>query len=172
MPFLLLIMPVCVCMYAQSCPILFDLTPWTVAHQASLSMGFPRQEYWSGLPFPTPGDPPRDWTQVSCISCIGRQILYHWAIMPITSYKSFKAHTCLPLLWNGDNCSLLSHPPESEEEPWKQKVQSKEEKRAWLFLLLASHFYCSWLKPQDWNKALLLLAMKVDKTVFHSLCYF
>ena len=30
-------------------------TPWTVAHQAPLSMGFPRQEYWSGLPFPSPG---------------------------------------------------------------------------------------------------------------------
>ena len=33
-------------------------TPWTVAHQAHLSMGFPRQEYWSGLPFPSPGDLP------------------------------------------------------------------------------------------------------------------
>ena len=31
-------------------------TPWTVALQAPLSMGFPRQEYWSGLPFPSPGD--------------------------------------------------------------------------------------------------------------------
>ena len=31
-------------------------TPWTVARQASLSMEFPRQEYWSGLPFPSPGD--------------------------------------------------------------------------------------------------------------------
>ena len=31
-------------------------TPWTVAHQAPLSMGFPRQEYWSELPFPSPGD--------------------------------------------------------------------------------------------------------------------
>ena len=29
---------------------------WTVAHQASLSMEFSRQEYWSGLPFPSPGD--------------------------------------------------------------------------------------------------------------------
>ena len=29
-------------------------TPWTVAHQVPLSMGFPRQEYWSGLPFPSP----------------------------------------------------------------------------------------------------------------------
>ena len=33
-------------------------TPWTVAHQAPLSMRFPRQEYWSGLPFPSPGDLP------------------------------------------------------------------------------------------------------------------
>ena len=33
-------------------------TPWTVAYQASPSMGFCRQEYWSGLPFPSPGDLP------------------------------------------------------------------------------------------------------------------
>ena len=38
------------------CSVVSDLvTPWTAAHQAPLSMGFPRQEYWSGLPFPTPG---------------------------------------------------------------------------------------------------------------------
>ena len=34
------------------------VTPWTVAHQAPPSMGFSRQEYWSGLPFPSPGDLP------------------------------------------------------------------------------------------------------------------
>ena len=33
-------------------------TPWTIAYQASLSIGFSRQEYWSGLPFPSPGDLP------------------------------------------------------------------------------------------------------------------
>ena len=45
-------------------------TPWTVAHQAPLSMGFSRQEYWSGLPFPSPGESsqPRDRTQVSRIA--------------------------------------------------------------------------------------------------------
>ena len=32
------------------------VTPWTVACQAPRSMGLPRQEYWSGLPFPSPGD--------------------------------------------------------------------------------------------------------------------
>ena len=34
------------------------MTPWTVAHQAPLSMGFSRQEHWSGLPGPPPGDLP------------------------------------------------------------------------------------------------------------------
>ena len=34
----------------------FFAIPWTVAHQAPLSMGFFRQEYWNGLPFPSPGD--------------------------------------------------------------------------------------------------------------------
>ena len=40
----------------KSCPTL--VIPWTVAHQAPLPMGFSRQEYWSGLPFPSPGDLP------------------------------------------------------------------------------------------------------------------
>ena len=34
------------------------VTPWTVAYQALPSMGFSRQKYWSGLPFPSPGDLP------------------------------------------------------------------------------------------------------------------
>ena len=44
----------CVC-YSLSCARLF-VTPWTVACQAPLSMEFSRREYWSGLPFVTPGD--------------------------------------------------------------------------------------------------------------------
>ena len=53
--------------------------PWTVACQAPLSMEFSRQEYWSGLTFPIPGESsrPRDQTCISCISWTGRQILYH-----------------------------------------------------------------------------------------------
>ena len=41
---------------AKSCSTL--ATPWTVACQVPLSMGFSRQDYWSGLPFPSPGDLP------------------------------------------------------------------------------------------------------------------
>ena len=44
-----------VCSVTQLCTL---CNPWTMAHQASLSMGFPRHEYWSGLSFPVPGDLP------------------------------------------------------------------------------------------------------------------
>ena len=43
------------------------VNPWTVACQASLSVGFSRQESWSGLSFPTS----EDQTRVSCVTCIG-----------------------------------------------------------------------------------------------------
>ena len=54
-PIYLLVSPnLCACAQSlQSC-----LTPWTIAHQASLSMGFLRHEYWSGLPCLPPGDLP------------------------------------------------------------------------------------------------------------------
>ena len=47
-----------VCMLSHFSRIWLFVTPWTGAHQAPLSMGFSRQEYWSRLPFPTPGDLP------------------------------------------------------------------------------------------------------------------
>ena len=47
---------------AQSCRLF--ATPWTVAHQPPLSVGFFRQEYWSGLPFPPPGDLPGPGTEL------------------------------------------------------------------------------------------------------------
>ena len=49
----------------------FFATSWTIAPQAPLSMGFSRQEYWSGLPFPSPGDFPHLGVRlVSRVSCI------------------------------------------------------------------------------------------------------
>ena len=66
-------------------------TPWTIALQAPLSMGFSRQEYWSGLPFPPSGIFPTQGSNLSpAISYTGRQILYHrttwealWLDIPI-----------------------------------------------------------------------------------------
>ena len=50
------------------------MTPWTVAGQAPLSMEFSRQEYWSGLPFPSAGDRPTQGLKLGLLNC--RQILY------------------------------------------------------------------------------------------------
>ena len=46
---------VCVCVLSRFGCVQLLVTPWTVTCQAPLSMGFPSQEYWSGLPFPFPG---------------------------------------------------------------------------------------------------------------------
>ena len=60
-------------------PVVSDsATLWTEAHQAPLSMGFSRQEYCSGLPFPSPGDLPNPGIEsTSHVSCTGRRVLYH-----------------------------------------------------------------------------------------------
>ena len=51
-------LPLCCCCCSHQVMSNAFATPWTVAHQASLFMGFSRQEYWIGLPFPPPGDLP------------------------------------------------------------------------------------------------------------------
>ena len=71
-------MNTCSCLVAKSCPTLFA-TPWTVARQVPLSMGFPRQEYWSGFHLLLKGIFP---------TCTGKQILYHWAIRESWPYTS------------------------------------------------------------------------------------
>ena len=48
------------------------VTPWTVAYKAPLSIAFPRQEYWSGLPFPSPGDLPNSEIEPVSPALIGR----------------------------------------------------------------------------------------------------
>ena len=61
-------------------PVQLFATPWTVAHQAPLSMGFSGQEYWSGLPFPPPGDlhnPGIEPSPPARVSCSGGWILNH-----------------------------------------------------------------------------------------------
>ena len=62
---------------------------WTVARQAPLSMGFSRQESWSGLPFPSPRDLCDPGNQTH-ISWIGRQILYH-----CTTWEAYSLTKCM-----------------------------------------------------------------------------
>ena len=49
-------------------------TPWTVARQAPPSVGFPGQEYWSGLPFPPPGDLPDPGSNLSLLCLLHGQV--------------------------------------------------------------------------------------------------
>ena len=77
---------VCVCVLSR---VRLFATPWTVALQASLSMEFSRQEYWSEL-FPPPGDLP--WIKPKSLHC--RQILYHYTIgIPTISAVSYQSLT-------------------------------------------------------------------------------
>ena len=68
----------CVCT-VQLCPALYK--PMDCSLSGSSSMEFSRQEYWRGLPFPSPGNLPHSGTETVSlrISCVGRQILYHCA---------------------------------------------------------------------------------------------
>ena len=69
----------CICTQSLSC-VWFFVTPRTVACQAPLSMGFSRQEYWSGLPFPPLEDLPNLGIKpASPVSPALRWIPYHWA---------------------------------------------------------------------------------------------
>ena len=69
------VMGLCVCVLSHV-PLL--ATPWTVACEAPLSMKISRQEYWSGLPFPSPEDLPNPGIKpMSHVAGSGRLILYH-----------------------------------------------------------------------------------------------
>ena len=60
------------CVLSQSRGVRLFVTPWMVACQAPLSMEFSRQEYWSGLPFSSPGVLPNPGIELACL------ILLHW----------------------------------------------------------------------------------------------
>ena len=74
-------MSACVCMLSSFSLVWLVETLWTVAHQAPPSMGFSRQEYWSGLPWPPPGDLPDPGMEPmsASISYIAGRFFTHWA---------------------------------------------------------------------------------------------
>ena len=70
----------CVCVLSLFSCVRFFETLWTAAHQTPLSMGFAGQIYWSGLPFPIPGDLPYveiEPESLMTLALASRQILYH-----------------------------------------------------------------------------------------------
>ena len=72
------LLPLWCCLVAQSCLTL--ATSWTITHQAPMLIGFPRQEYWSGLPFPSPGDLPDPGIKPASPASLQCCRWLHWVI--------------------------------------------------------------------------------------------
>ena len=101
----------CCCLAAKSCPTLF--TPWTVARQAPLSMGFSRQEYWSGLPFPSPGGQPDPGNKSRFPAWQADSLPLSHPGGPPSSLAAMKSHSppasdhCLAVFFIAPLCMLL-----------------------------------------------------------------
>ena len=85
-------------------------TPWTIAHQAPLSLGFSRQEYWTELPFPSPGDLLNQGS--NHVSFIGRWVLYHWItrealLFKLGGFYFFSHSTVEEKWWEQTSCFWL-----------------------------------------------------------------
>ena len=72
----------CTCVLSHFSHVTLLVTPWTVAHQAPLSMGFSRREFWGGLPCPPPGDLPHPGMETASPVAPALQadflLLSHW----------------------------------------------------------------------------------------------
>ena len=75
------------------------VTSWTVARQAPLSMDFPRQEYWSGLPFPFPGDLPKPGIEPFSSALAGRFFIIELPRKPTYIYTHYIDHESLSQVW-------------------------------------------------------------------------
>ena len=87
------------------------VTPWTVAHQAPLSMEFSRQEYWSGLPFPPPGNLPDSGIESISLALAGRFFTTREA-QPLTAAAAKPLQSCPTL------CDPRDGSPPGSPRPW------------------------------------------------------
>ena len=95
-----------VCLLSHFSCIQLFVTPWTVARLAPLSVGFSRQEYCSGLPFPSPGDLPDSGMEPSSLCLLYHQVGY----LPLVQPGNFYIYICIScsLIW-GPMASCLYH---------------------------------------------------------------
>ena len=96
----------CVCMLSRFCHVWFFVTPWTVSHQAPLSIGFSRQEYWSGLPCPTPGDLPNRGLRSNLMwfESLKSPALTGWFFTSSATWEAPDKVCLLHLNWNYECC--------------------------------------------------------------------
>ena len=73
--------------------------PWTITSQVPLFMGFCKQEYWSGLPCPPPGDLPDSGIKPISLMSPGRRVLYHWATWEAHKPTILQLKKIIPFFW-------------------------------------------------------------------------
>ena len=116
-----------VCMCVLSCVQLFA-TPWTVARQASQFMGFSRQEYWSGLPLPPPGDLPDPGTEAMSPALAGGL----FTTEPPGKPHSVLKFSCFKVLLK------ILHPAKPSwillEHSWKMKAHTYEKVKSCIYI--------------------------------------
>ena len=108
-------------------------TPWTVAHQAPPSMEFSRQEYWSGLPFPSPGDLPNPGIEPRspALQAVLNQLSYQGSLFCDIFAYSF--YSCPP--------SFKSLSPSLWQESWQGTVHRT---KRWIWNALVANKLSSW----------------------------
>ena len=113
-------------------------TPWTVASQAPLSMGFSRQEYWSGLPYPTPGDLPDPGIEPAS--------LLHWQAGSFTTSGTWETHSWSYTYAYDDEASRIPTKPRSFCN--FPSINQRHHHAPSLFLTFSR--WSSWLR--DWTR--------------------
>ena len=136
-------------------------TPWTEAHQAPLSMGFPRQEYWSGLSFPSPGDLSNPGIeQVSPVSPALQELLLS---LPGNQYLTSTYLFFKDLSQTKNSSSLnfsLTSPLGVPTLPGQTEIMDRKNITALIFLHLPSLGQESYLHPH----------INVSYSAWHSRC--
>ena len=118
-------------------------SPWAVAHQASLPVGFPRQEYWGGLPFPSPGDPPDPGIEPTSPVLADRFFTAEPPGKPNLRHSFKDLPTCHSFSW--DTFSSWSLPPYS---PLWFQLSSFDHTPTWRFsLTIPKLLHCVTLPP-------------------------
>ena len=123
---------VCACVYTRVCAqslshVQLFVTPWTVARQALLSMGFSRQQYWSGLPRPSPGDLPHPVVRPASLALAGgfftteplRKSLQNWnpqQMEDVSILYSGEAHQ--EVTWGQIKGTRKAHQEIGHLRPW------------------------------------------------------
>ena len=120
-------------------------TPWTAAHQAPLSMWFSRQGYWSGLPFPSPGDLPNPGINLGCPAMQAESLLTELQGKPLLAYSERKGKGSRSVVPDSLQPHGLS--PTSLLHPWDFPGNSTG---------VDGHFLLQRIFPiQGWNPGLL-----------------